>query len=122
MQCCSLAFLQEIMTNVKKVLRRFEVRQLRVPLWAELGLKKIWDVAMEIPGFVDHVPKEWIKRKSIRERGFFWGVLSTIRPSFVKALVHDCHKQRVALRMAREEEPRPVEVSQDWADLLLEHP
>ena len=86
-------------------------------------MKKIWSIACQIPGFIDYVPTEWNKRPSIRERMYFWGVLSTIKPEFVEALIADCHGQRVKLKMARNEEPpREVEVHQDWVQLLLKHP
>ena len=103
-----------------KVFYRKDVRQLKVPLWPELGLKKMLGYALEVLGFIDYLPPNLIRRPAIRERSYFWGVMSTLKPDVVAGIIADCHKQRVALRTRKAEEPKPIYIHHDFVDVLLQ--
>ena len=65
------------------------MRHLRIPLWPELSIARIWPQASELPGFLLHMPDEWRQDLKKAERSFFWAVLTTLAPEFVEQLVLD---------------------------------
>ena len=67
-----------------------------IPLWPELGLDRIWKNAMKIPEFKEHMPDDWVNAPKKRERDFFYGVLSTLQEDYVRHLISDCRRQRIA--------------------------
>ena len=84
--------MQMILSNQKRHLTKGEVRLLHVPLWPELAVKRIWPQAMLLDGFANFMPPDWTGENTKTERGFFWGVLSTLAPEYVEALIKDCRR------------------------------
>ena len=71
------------------------MRLLKIPLWAELSVARIWPQAAELPEFLPHMPDEWRQDLKKVERSFFWAVLTTLAPEFVEQLVLDVRQQRL---------------------------
>ena len=76
---------------------------------------------MKIPGFLDHMPDDWIENPKHRERGFFYGICGCLAPDWLEALVANCRVKR------KREEPedipvRPLPIDRKWADELLKLP
>ena len=67
------------------------------------------------------MPEDWTADHKT-EREFFWGVLTTLAPEYVEALIKDCRQQRLAAAMARNMEPRRLNVAPEWAVALLAQP
>ena len=87
---CTLSFLQDILSARKLFLRTTQVKNVRIPAWPELAVKRIWPEAMELKAFRHYMPSEWTATNRRTERSFFYGVLTTLAVQFVEDLVHDC--------------------------------
>ena len=123
---CSLAFLQAILANRKQFYQKNNIRNLRVPLWNELSLDNQWPQAIQLPGFVDHMPDDWIgdgkgPRKR-RERQYFWAILVTQAPQYVEELIKDCRQQRMQQQQNRINRPQALAVAANWVEPLLSQP
>ena len=76
---------------------------MRVPLWPELSVGRVWPDAISIPGFRDWIPDEWREAKRV-DRKFFWGILSTEHPQFVEALIRGALESRQAYKQQQQVE------------------
>ena len=114
-----MLFLQAILSNQKRHLRKSQVRHLRIPLWPELGIVKVFEEAAKLPGFLDHIPEEWRADAKKVERSFFWAVLTTLAPEYVEELVLDVRKQRLGAAQDKLLQPRQINISPDWVTPLL---
>ena len=79
----------------KQVFKGVEMRELHVPLWAELSIDKTWGEAIKYPGFISYIPSEWRGGKGV-DRVFFFGVLASLAPEYLITLIEDCRRQRMA--------------------------
>ena len=68
---------------------------MRIPLWPELSIAKIWLQAVKHPQFLRYLPDTWSATKKT-ERHFFWAILVTLQPDYVEQLITDCRRQRAA--------------------------
>ena len=70
-------------------------RVIHVPKVEELGVKKMWNTAMLIPGFAKYMPQEWIESEGKKaDRSYFWDIMNTMQPEYVKAVIMDVTEQR----------------------------
>ena len=111
--------MQMIMSNQKRHLTKSQVKILHIPLWPELAVKRIWQQAVLLEGFADFMPPDWTGENSKTERGFFWGILTTMASEYVEELIKDCRRQRIGAAAERSNEPRVLNVAPDWAAALL---
>jgi len=120
-QNCPLEFLQQILKKEKAVLNQQQVKQLQVPCWAELSPKKVWATAMQLPDFASYIPDSWSADSKLLERPFFYGVLVSLAPDYVQALIKDCREQRAQLvALAKAEKPLAgVRIDATWMEELL---
>jgi hypothetical protein len=51
------------------------------PLWEELGIQKLWPMAMSVPNFMKYIPDEW-EGGHRADRKYFWAVLMMLNESF----------------------------------------
>ena len=91
-------FMQEILLDVKCVFKNSEVKMLKVPLWPELALMRIWPQAILLPSFRHYMPKEWNGNKKT-ERTFFFRILGTLAPDYLQSLIADCRKKRDEIKV-----------------------
>ena len=56
---CTHVYLQEIMIEQRPSLAKKEVPRVTVPPLPELGVKSLWPLAKEIPGFLAYCPDDW---------------------------------------------------------------
>ena len=66
---------------------------MRVPLWPELSIARVWPDAITIPGLQDWFPDEWRGAKRV-DRKFFWAILTTEHPRYVEALIRGAQNAR----------------------------
>jgi hypothetical protein len=77
----------------KEILESAQVPDFEPPLWEELGVQKIWPMALTVPHFMKYIPDEW--EGGLRaDRKFFWGILMFLNQDFTLGLVQDCEQQR----------------------------
>ena len=67
------------------------MRHLRIPIWPELAVSRIWPQAILLQNFRAHMPDDWTGNNKT-ERTFFWDVLVTLAPEYVEELVLDCRR------------------------------
>ena len=97
--------MQQILSNEKSFFWQRHVKHLRIPLWPELSVQRIWEQAVRLGNFRAYMPDEW-NGNSKTERTFFWDILTTLAPEYVEELVKDCRRQRLGMAAARNAEPR----------------
>ena len=64
-----------------------------MPILPELSVGRIWRDAIRIPGFLDFMPDEWEGGRRV-DRKFFWMVLTTQHPEWVKHLIKGSREAR----------------------------
>ena len=109
------------MKDEKKVFERQNVACLFVPVWEEMGIKRVWPEAARITEFLMYFPDGWTATHKT-ERKFFYGILSTLAPNFVQAMVNEARQLRHNHRISRQMPVRQMNISSQWADLLLREP
>ena len=114
----TLHFLQQVVTGRKSYLLIINLKQLNVPVCPELSVVNCWEDALRLPGVWDHFPDEWEGCRRV-DRKFFWGILSSLHPAYVKELVIG---SRNARKLHREQQQIPRNLLQpnpEWVDQLL---
>ncbi len=81
--------MQQILANQKSFFHKNQVRQLRIPMWPELAVSRIWGEAAQLPNFRAHMPDEW-NGNSKTERTFFYAILVTLAPGYAEQVILDC--------------------------------
>ena len=51
--------MQGILSNRKRYLRKSEHRDLKLPLWPELSIGRLWPEAQQLPRFSEYLPDDW---------------------------------------------------------------
>ena len=51
--------MQDILSNRKRYLRKFEHRSIKLPLWPELSIARIWPEAHKLPRMSEYMPSDW---------------------------------------------------------------
>ena len=86
--------MQDILYLKKKKFNSKEVKHLTVSTLPELGMKFIWLEASQVPEFNKYIPDEWSLVNKKADRGFFWGILSTLKEEYVEQLMINCRELR----------------------------
>ena len=91
------------------------------PLWPEFAVKDIYSRVQADQEFMKYMPKGSALDCKAPERRFFWGVLSTLRPDYVDALIAEArdlrarsHKVQVPIQTLLN-----VGITGEWARRLL---
>ena len=73
--------MQDILNNRKRYFRKQEVRNLKLPLWNELSVARIWPEAQQLPRMREYLPSEWsLQQPKKIQRDFFFSILITLAP------------------------------------------
>jgi hypothetical protein len=87
--------MQAILSKRKRHLKKQEQKGLKLPLWPELSIARIWPEAMQLPQFGEYMPPDWsLEHAKKIERGFMYGVLTTLAPDYVEKIVDKFRRQR----------------------------
>ena len=88
--------MQAILANRKRFLRKFEHRDLKLPMWPEISISRIWPEAQRLPRFSEYMPDEWsVQNPKKIERNFMFGILISLAPEYVEQLILDIRSQRI---------------------------
>ena len=92
----SFGFLKDVFANRKKVLKKKQVDYISVPHFQELSVKRLWpdlkaDVEFNV-FFNDDFPEE-----KVPNRDFFFNILNTIYPDYLKNIMAHASKERYAI-------------------------
>ena len=72
-----------------------DIKPLKVPIRPELSITTVWPDAVQIPGVLDFFPDEWAGARRV-DRKFFWMILSSLHPEYVKHLIRGSRNARNA--------------------------
>ena len=111
--------MQQVLRGTKKAKNQVEISHVQIPLWPELSLAAIYPAAMRIPGLLDHFPDEWSNTKRV-DRKFFWAILTTDHPEYVKNLIRGARDSRNAHQAQRAVPQQLMLPNPEWVNLLLQ--
>ena len=117
--------MQALLANTKQFYQKSNVRSLKLPLWQELGLENQWNQAIQLPGYTNYIPDDWIHGQGApkrRERAFFWAILVTQALQYVEELIKDCRQQRIEAQQAKVRRQQALAVAGNWVQPLLSQP
>ena len=96
LKTCRLQFIQQILSNQKKVLLQKNVPTRTVPQWPQLGVKYVYPQAVvELPELAEYLPDPVGKNeKRLPDRDFFYKVFNALRPEIVDSIIQQVAQQR----------------------------
>jgi hypothetical protein len=86
-----MAFLKAILANKKKALHQSKVKLMEVPKFPELSVKSMFEEAIRDPEVGIYLPDFEMNSKKFPEREFFFGVLASLRPDYLKQVIDIAH-------------------------------
>lgn len=114
----TLFFLQQVITGQKRAKKQSQIALIKVPLWPELSVAKVWPDAIQIPGFLDWMPDEWHRAKRV-DRKFFWAILQTEHPTYVEHLIRGAQNARALHKQQQLVQPTYIQPTPEWMSELL---
>ena len=81
-----ISFLRAIFSNKKKAIQQNKVAKIVVPHFEELSVKNLYGDAMKDEVIKDYLPELEMNSNRFPEREFFFGILNSLRPEYVKRL------------------------------------
>ena len=101
----------------------FQVTSMKISQWPEFSIANMWEQVKDIAEFKRYVPDTWScegHRKP--EKKYFFGLLSTMYSEWLREAIIDCSQQRHSDKEARMYEPKKVQLTQFWAQELMNIP
>ena len=97
-----------------------DVKFVNVPKYEELGVEKMWSQMKDDKEFSAYFPTPLPKGRTF-PREYFWNIANTVHELYVQRLISHANKQRFS-GGAEETKDDCVQVTEEWADLLLANP
>ena len=116
-----ISFLRAIFCNKKKALKQANVAKVVVPHYEELSVKNLYDDAMKDELVKDYLPD--LEQNSNRhpERDFFFGILNSLRPQYLKKIIADANKVRYEADV-NDPEKDFIMLDTPWYEELMKYP
>ena len=89
-----ISFLRAIFCNRKKALKQTKVNSIVVPHYDELSVKNLYGDAMKFELVKDYLPELEQNSNRILERDFFFGILNSLRPQYLRKVIDDANRVR----------------------------
>ena len=113
-------FLKQILKKEKKLLKIKDVTVCNPPKYDEISVTELYDTCIKMKGMKEHFPDQYPKgRQCARE--FFFTILATKHPDYVKNLILNSKKQRFDGDEESDEEKR-IEIDPEWEEELKAFP
>ena len=94
---------------------------IKVPLWPELAVHKVWPQAIRLPGVLQRLPDEWDGGRRT-DKQFFWTTVIGQHEDWVLDLIDNCTRQRRYRAVKTKEERRDnIPIRLDIAKMLISH-
>ena len=116
-----ISFLRAIFCNKKKALKQINVQRVVVPHYEELSVKNLYDDAMKDELIKDYLPDLEQNSNRIPERDFFFGILGSLRPEYLKKIIDDANKVRYEANV-NDPEKDFIMLDVDWYQELMKYP
>jgi hypothetical protein len=116
-----ISFLRAIFCNKKKALKQANVNKLIVPHYEELSVKNLYNDAMKDVLIKDYIPDLEQNSNRFPERDFFFGILNSLRPEYIKKIIEDANKVRYESDI---NDPKKdfIMLDDDWYKELMKYP
>ena len=85
--------MKQVLAEEKKLLRLDEVKRINVPFFDELSVKNIYPRVKDDPAIASYFSKE-TESGRLPEREYFFNVVNTHQPEYMKLLIDHALKQR----------------------------
>lgn len=86
-------FLKHILSGQKQVLKTKDVQSIRVPLYAELNVAKLWDTYRKDERLYRYLPDHVAKGRQV-DRKWFFDVWNTVAPELLTPIVEHAERCR----------------------------
>ena len=116
-----ISFLRAIFCNKKKALKQINVQRDVVRHYEELSVKNLYDDAMKDELIKDYLPDLEQNSNRIPERDFFFGILGSLRPEYLKKIIDDANKVRYEANV-NDPEKDLIMLDVDWYQELMKYP
>ena len=111
-------FFKQVFAGQKALIERDQIRPIAVPHYDELGVVHLIKDVMAVPEYAKFFPEQKGKA-SFPSREYFYNVLNTVAPEYVKTVIMHATKQRYA-NDDKKENFDLIEVTDQWKkDLQL---
>ena len=88
-------FLKEVLTGKKQLLKKAHVKQVEVPHYDELSVRRLWPEMKKDAEFLSFFPTKFPKDKG-PPRDYFFNVLNTVHPEYLSRLMAHANEARMA--------------------------
>ena len=88
-------FLKEVLTGKKQLLKKAHVKQVEVPHYDELSVRRLWPEMKKDAEFLSFFPTKFPKDKG-PPRDYFFNVLNTLYPEYLSRLMAHANEARMA--------------------------
>ncbi len=84
-----MGFIKDILAEKKLHLKQNEVNQMLVPNYPEISVKNLYDDAMKDAEVSKYLPTREQLSGKLPERAFFFGILCTLKMSYMTDIISD---------------------------------
>ena len=116
-----VSFLRAIFCNKKKALKQTNVSSIVVPHYDELSVKNLYADAMKDELVKDYLPDLEQNSNRVPERDFFFGILNSLRPQYIKKVIEDANKVRYEVDV-KDPQKDYIMLDEDWYKELMKYP
>ena len=114
-------FIRAILQNKKQALKQTVISHIVVPKYEELSVKNLYEDALSDPEVGGYLPELTMNSNRLPERDFFFGILGTIKPDYLKQIINDAHKNRYEAGN-KDQEKNYIMIKDKWLEELTKHP
>jgi hypothetical protein len=92
------------------------VINLDIPIWAEFGVERCFNVVMQNPTIRAHIPDTWGPGHRVPEREYFFKVVGTFMTDWLRGEIDRLTDLRAMHRMREQpKKPATLQMSSRWA-------
>ena len=89
--------MRDILSEAKLCLKQNDVNHMEVPAYQEISVKNLYLDALKDELLVKYLPSQEQLSGRLPERGFFFGILCTLRNQYMKDIISEAHKVRYTI-------------------------
>ena len=109
-------FIKQVLREEKELMPLSQVKQVSVPHYDELSVKKFLPMLSEDEEFKKYMPEPGNDSR-LPDRTFFWNIAHTLHPSYVTNVISHANDQRMKGN-EKNEEMECIQISEKWWDQL----
>ena len=106
-------FIKDILAGNRRVMKKSEVRFIKVPQYDELSVKNLWPEFKKDADFVSYFPATFPKGKG-PPREYFFDILNTLHPEYLGQVLQHANEQRMSAQ-AEGLQREAIAITDFWA-------